>query len=162
MYALFGQLQSKIKNENLVSRSAKTKDLEVALLLAVDKQDYIVRRSISKSKSSGLSIARVDNGKETDITKSTISETQEMIEKDIIRCDITIFLRTILLTADQTYNFYMLKKADKKEFVEKMFDISVFEEMYKAIHKDALLLDKEAAASSSKIMVLSKNNDDYE
>ena len=161
LYALFGQLQSKIKNENLVNRYAKTKDLEVALSFKVDEKDFIVRRSISKSKSSALSIVEVVDGAEHDITKSTIAETQEMIEKDILRCDITIFLRTILLTADQTYNFYMLKKADKKEFVEKMFDISMFEEMHKLIHKDVLALDKESASCSSRIVVLSKNNDDY-
>ena len=53
----------------------------------------------------------------------------------------TIFLRTMLLTADQTYNFYMLNKSDKKKFVEKLFDIGVFEDMFKLIHKDTLALE---------------------
>ena len=39
-------------------------------------------------------------------------------------------------------NFYTLKKADKKEFVEKLFDISIFGDMYNSIHKDLLALDK--------------------
>ena len=56
----------------------------------------------------------------------------------------------------------MLKKADKKEFVEKLFDISVFEDMYKLVHKDSLALEKESLACQNRIMVLNKSNDDYE
>ena len=67
----------------------------------------------------------------------------------------------MLLTSDQSYNFYLLKKADKKAFVEKMFDIGVFEEMYKLMHKDVLSLDKESIACQNRIMVLNKNMDSY-
>ena len=40
----------------------------------------------------------------------------------------------------------MLKKADKKDFIDKLFDISMFESMYKLIHKDVLVLEKESLA----------------
>ena len=137
LYVLFGQLQTKIKNENLVNRYSENKDMALALSFAVDGQSYKIRRGLAKGKSSYLEVFQLDDGNEHDITKSTIPETQDYIEKDLLHCDVTIFLRTILLTADQTYNFYMLKKADKKEFVEKLFDISMFEEMYKELHKDS-------------------------
>ena len=83
-----------------------------------------------------------------------------MLEDDILHCDISIFLRTILLTADETYNFYLLKKADKKEFVEKLFDIGVFEEIWKLVHRDVLDLDKEMLAKQSYLLGLSKTIDD--
>ena len=88
-----------------------------------------------------MNLYKID-GDEVDITLSTIAETQYFIEKQILHCDMSMFLRTILLTADNTYNFYTLKKADKKEFVEKLFDISIFGDMYNSIHKDLLALDK--------------------
>ena len=162
LYALFGQLQTKIKNENLINRNVKSKDLAVVLEFSVDNINYKVRRSISKGKISALELFRYEQDEYVDITKSTIAETQEFIEKDVIHCDITIFLRTILLTADQTYNFYMLKKADKKEFVEKMFDISVFEEMYKSLHRNVLDYDKESNACQNRLLTLNKTKDDYE
>lgn len=59
------------------------------------------------------------------------------------------------------YNFYLLKKADKKEFVEKLFDISIFEDMYKLLHKDCLTTDKESVACQNRIMMLNKNSEDY-
>lgn len=162
LYALFGQLQSKIKNENLVNKYAGSKDMDVALTLAVDGEKYKIRRGLAKGKNSYLELFRLDGGNDVSITKSTILETQEFIEKELIRCDVSIFLRTILLTADQTYNFYMLKKADKKDFVEKLFDIGVFEDMYRAIHKDSLVLEKEAIASQNRMLVLNKSLDDYD
>ena len=161
LYVLFGQLQTKIKNENLVNKYVKDKDMDLVLTFSVDGEDYKIRRGLAKGKSSYLQLLRVEDGKDIDITKSTIPETQDFIEKELIHCDVTIFLRTMLLTADQTYNFYMLKKAEKKEFVEKLFDIGVFDDMHKLIHKDNLALDKESLACQNRILVLNKSNDDY-
>lgn len=102
LYALFGQLQTKIKNENLINRYAKKRDMGVVLVFNVDGQEYKIRRSVSKGKNSNLELFSFDSKTSdyVDITKSTIAETQSFIENDIIHCDITIFLRTILLTAD--------------------------------------------------------------
>lgn len=162
LYVLFGQLQTKIKNENLVNKYVKDKDMDLVLTFSVDGEDYKIRRGLAKGKSSYLQLLKVEDGKDIDITKSTIPETQDFIEKELIHCDVTIFLRTMLLTADQTYNFYMLKKADKKEFVEKLFDIGVFEDMFKLIHKDSLALEKESLAGQNRVMVLNKAYEDYE
>lgn len=162
LYVLFGQLQSKIKNENLVNKYSSIKDMDLALSLDVDGQSYVIRRGLAKGKSSYLQLCKVEDGKEADITKSTILETQAFIESEVIHCDITIFLRTMLLTADQNYNFYMLKRADKKEFVEKLFDISVFEDMHQLIHKDVLAAEKESLTCQSRVMVLNKSSEDYE
>ena len=150
-----------MKNENLVNKYTKDKDMNLVLIFAVDGDSYKIRRGLSKGKTSYLELIRIDNNNEVDITKSTIIETQDFIEKDLIHCDVSIFLRTMLLTADQTYNFYMLKKADKKEFVEKLFDIGVFEDMYRAIHKDNLSLDKEFIACQNRLLMLNKALEDY-
>ena len=136
--------------------------MDLVLTFAVDGEDYKIRRGLAKGKSSYLELLKIEDGKEIDITKSTISETQDVIEKELVHCDMTIFLRTILLTADQTYNFYMLKKSDKKEFVEKLFDIGMFEDMFKLIHKDNITLEKESFAGQSRVMALNKSNEDYE
>lgn len=157
LYALFGQLQSKIKNENIVNRYGSDKDLRVVLDFSVDSRDYKVIRGSKKGKASYLELY---DGEEN-ITKSSIQETQEFLEEEVLHCDITIFLRTILLSSDQNYNFYMMKKADKKDFVEKLFDISVFGDIYTAIHRDILDLDKKVLAHQNKLIVLNKNADDY-
>ena len=161
LYALFGQLQNKIRNENIVNRYAADKDTRVVLNLDVDGTSYRIVRGIQKGKTSYLNAYQVLSSEEKDITQSTIAETQSYIEQHIIHCDITIFMRTILLSADQTYNFYTLKKSDKKEFVEKLFDISQFEDMYQAIHKDKLVIDKQLISSQNQLLVFNKNVEDY-
>lgn len=161
LYALFGQLQSKIKNENIINRYSGSKDMDVALSLSVDGNGYKIKRGITNGKNSYLQLIEEKDGQAVDITKSTIAETQDFIEKDVLHCDITLFLRTMLLTSDQSYNFYLLKKADKKAFVEKMFDIGVFEEMHKLMHRDVLNLDKDSIACQNRILVLNKNLDSY-
>lgn len=161
LYVLFGQLQTKIKNENLANKFIDDKDMDLALLFDVDGEEYKIQRGLVKGKSSYLELFKTQDGKEVNITKSTIPETQQFIEKELIHCDVSIFLRTMLLTADQSYSFYMLKKADKKDFIDKLFDISMFESMYKLIHKDVLVLEKESLACQNQMMVLNKNHDDY-
>ena len=163
LYTLFGETQDKIKNEHIVNRYASDKDMRLVLQFSTDGEDYKVIRGLVKGRSSYLNLLKTNkDGKETDLTKSSISETQEYLEAEVLHCDISIFLRTILLTADQTYNFYKLKKADKKDFVEKLFDIGVFGDMYSLIHKDILALDKSILSHQSKLLVLSKNIEDYE
>lgn len=160
VYTLFGDMPKIKKNENIINRLANPQEMRLALWLDVDGQSYKIARGIAK-KSSSLEVAKLaDDGAEEDITKSSIAETQKMLEDDILHCDISIFLRTILLTADETYNFYLLRKADKKEFVEKLFDIGVFEEIWKLVHRDVLDLDKDIIAKQSYLLGLSKTADD--
>ena len=161
-YALFGQMQNEMKNKNIVSRSSSKKDMDVVLSLYVDDHKYKIRRGISKGNNSYLSLLEVDaDGNEKDVTKSTIAETQKHIEDNLLKLDLMMFFRTILLTADQSYNFYKMKKADKKEFVEKLFDISMFEDMHTALHKDFLSLSRNMDACQTKLLMLNKNNEDY-
>lgn len=162
LYSLFGQsFFSKMKNENIVNRQSASRDMRLVLWLDIDGISYKIARGISK-KTTFLNACKIENDTEEDLTRSSIAETQEMLETEILKCDVSIFLRTILLTADQTYNFYLLKKADKKEFVEKLFDISIFEEMWKLVHRDVLDLKKEIASKQSFILGLSKSIDDCE
>lgn len=160
VYTLFGDMPKIKKNENIINRLASPQEMRLVLWFNVDGQHYKVARGIAK-RASTLEVKKLDSeGTEEDITKSSIAETQKMLEDDILHCDISIFLRTILLTADETYNFYLLKKADKKEFVEKLFDIGVFEEIWKLVHRDVLDLDKEIVAKQSYLLGLSKTVDD--
>ena len=156
-YALFGQTHEDINNKNVVNRYAKDKDMRLVLEFDVDGKRYKIVRGLAKGKQSYLELYMFDE----DITKSSIVETQDFIEKELIRCDMSIFLRTVMLTASQDYNFYKMKKADKKDFVEKLFDISVFGDIYQKIHRDILDLDKNIMSRQNRLIVLNRSEDDY-
>ena len=142
LYALFGEVQNKIKNEFIVNRYVSDKDMRVSLSFEADDTQYRIARGLAKGKTSYLELYEG----ETDITKSTISETQTFLEEEILRCNAATFSRTMFLTSSQTYNFYEMKKSDKKEFVEQLFDIGVFGDMHQTIHRDILDADKRILA----------------
>ena len=100
--------------------------MRVSLSFEADDAHYRIARGLAKGKTSYLELYEGEN----DITKSTISETQAFLEKEILRCNAATFSRTMFLTSSQTYNFYEMKKSDKKEFVEQLFDIGVFGDMH--------------------------------
>lgn len=162
LYALFGDTQSVKKNENIVCWTAKDRNLKVTLAFSSDSKSYRIERGLERGRTSFFNLYLVTDADETNITKSSIAETQQFLETEILHCDISIFLRTMLLTANQTYNFYMLKKQDKKEFIEKLFDIQAFGDMYTVIHKDILQLDKKAVAMQNQLLILNRNMSDFE
>lgn len=157
LYVLFGQPQIKLKNEHIINRYTGIKDTSVSITFSSNDKNFSLTRGISKGKNSYLELFEDD----INITKSTIQETQNFIEKELLSCDISIFMRTILLMSDDTYNFYKMKASDKKDFVEKLFDISVFGDMYSLIHKEVLNLDKKILAAQNRLIVLSKSKADY-
>lgn len=162
-YVLFGELQNKVKNENLHNRYVTDdKTMYVTLDFDIDgRHEFRIVRGLSKHNTSVLNIFKIENDKQTDLTKSSILETEKFIENEILHCDISIFLRTILLTADQNYNFFRLKPYMKKDFIEKLFNISVFGYMYSLIHRDVLDADKDIISRQNRLIVLSKSEDDY-
>ena len=100
LYALFGETQDRIKNEHIVNRYVKDNDMRLALWFSSDDDEYKIVRGLAKKKNSYLQLFKVSGDDETEMTKSSIAETQKLLEDEILHCDISIFLRTILLTAD--------------------------------------------------------------
>jgi DNA repair exonuclease SbcCD ATPase subunit len=95
LYVLFGEMQNKIKNEYIVNRYASDKDMRISLSFSANDQSYRIVRGLAKGKQSYLELYE----NETDITKSTISETQNFLEKEILQCNAATFSRTMFLTS---------------------------------------------------------------
>ena len=161
-FALFGQTSSNIKNTNIHNKYVSGKETRVVLYFQIEDHEYKVVSGFNKYGAPYCNLYEIVDSVENDLTKSTIQETRKFLENEILNCDISIFLRTILLSSDQNYNFFRLRKNDKKEFIEKLFDISVFGNMYSQIHKDILSLDKDILAHQNKLIVLNETLSNYE
>jgi len=149
LYGLFGQLSNKVKGENIANRYVDEKDVRVAVYLSVDGVKYKAVSGMNKRAQGYFSLTTFENGEEKDITKSTVAETRKFFEDEVLHCDVSLFLRTILLTSEQNYNFFNLKKQDKKDFIEKLFDIGLFGDMYDRIHRDVLRTEKDVMLHQS-------------
>lgn len=163
VYCLYGQLQTQVVNKYIKNRYAEDPETFVELHFIANKTQYQLRRSLNRAAQTTLILKKIDvkHGTIIDLNKSSINETQDFLEREILHCDISIFLRTVLLSSDQTYNFFTLKPALKRDFIEKLFNIGVFTEMYKLIHNDNLKNKKEIVAGQNRLLVLSRNNEDF-
>lgn len=163
VFSLYGQSKDNIKNSNIANKFIGSKEVRVVTYFDIDSKKHKVASGHNKNGQPYCQLYEIDDdGNEIDLTKSTMSETRKHLVEEILHCDLSIFLRTVLLSADQNYNFFKLKKNDKKEFIEKLFDISVFGKMYEKIHRDVLDIDKSIIACQNKIIILNKNSDDYQ
>lgn len=161
-FALYGQTPDNIKNGNVYNRFAGTKEMRIVLTFNIDDVEYKISSGFNKHGAPYCEVIQFDdNGAEIDLTKSTLIETRQFIANEILHCDLSIFLRTVLLSSDHTYNFFELSKHDKKVFIEKLFDIQVFGSIYDSIHKDILQLDKTIVAKQNTLMVLNQNKSTY-
>ena len=160
-FALYGDPGNGLRNGNIANKFIEGKEMRVTAFFAVDNVEYRVSSGFNKHGGPYCQLVQIEDNEEHDLVKSTLAETRKFIANEILHCDIDIFLRTILLSSDQTYNFFRLSKGEKKVFIEKLFDISVFGSIYNSIHHDVLQKDKSILSLQNKLLVLNKNNDEY-
>ena len=162
VYTLYGRTSSNIKNCNIWNKYVDDKpEMRVVAYFNVDDNSYKVVSGFNKHYAPYCHFFEVTDGEEHDITKSTILETRKFIANEILHCDIDVFLRTILLSSDQNYNFFRLSKYEKKQFIEKLFDIQVFGEIYNSLHRKVLDSDKEMLSKQNRLLVLNNNASNY-
>lgn len=141
LFAVYGETMNSGKASHIRNWNCGAKDaVEVNLEVFSNEKQYIIKRRLSgKKAASELHVFSVNSDGETEeATRSTIAETQKMIETDIVPCGKEGFLRCVVLTADQNYNFFNLGKAAKNEFFESLFELSAFTEAYNALHRQTL------------------------
>lgn len=145
-FALFGDSIKHIENATLVPNRTMSPGEPVKLDLFVrsDEQRYhIVRTMTGKTRKTTLKVFEVcADGAENEVTLSTVKLTQSFICNRIVGCNMSMFLRLVLLRNDPSNNFFDLDKASKVKFIEELFDLGVFTEMYSQIHREKLDADK--------------------
>lgn len=160
VYGLFGELPFKLKNENVSNRYIQDKSTYVSVYFKNDNIGYKITSGL-KGRQAYCELYQLQNEEYENITRSTIAETRKFIENEILHCDMNLFMRTIYLNSDENYNFYKLKQVDRKEFIDKLFDISIFGDIFNLIHKDKLKMDKEIAILQNRLMILNNSSDEY-
>lgn len=160
-YSLFGQTKDNLKNENIHNKYIAGKDVRVVTFFSVDDHNYRIASGFNKYGHQYCELVEIVDGEEVDLAKSSLLETRKFLADEILHCDMSIFLRTVLLSSDNNYNFFRLRKGEKKEFIEKLFDISIFGNMYNLIHRDVLSQDKHLLVQQNNLMNLNKTHDEY-
>ena len=145
-FALFGDSIKHIENATLVPNRTMSpgEPVKFDLFVRTDGQRYhIVRTMTGKTRKTTLKVFEIGSGgEENEVTLSTVKLTQAFICNRIVGCNMSMFLRSVLLRNDPSNNFFDLDKASKVKFIEELFDLGVFTEMYSQIHREKLDADK--------------------
>ncbi len=146
-FALFGKMLNQVSLKRISNRHLPVRNTEVILHFRADEKSFIIVSGIGVSPfKSYCKLYKNSISKENELTKHSVRETRAYIEKNIIRTDFEVFLRSFILTSDQAYSFFSMNKQDKRIFIENIFDLKIFGEMYRNIHRDNLENEKELTA----------------
>ena len=146
MYSLFGQLSGKIHNSNLKNKFADELrgnwkmfvSIEVDSIISnTDVKHWKIIRGIQKGSSTVvLQLLALEDGEWKDISKSTSANTQKYIEDNVLFMNFEMYQRLVMLSVDDKYNFFKLNASQKRDFVETLFDTSIYSKMYKMMGDD--------------------------
>ena len=147
MYSLFGQLSGKIHNSNLKNKYADALrgnwkmfvSVEVdTVLSSTDTRHWKIVRGIQKGSSTIVLqlFSLGSDGEWEDISKSSSANTQKYIEDNVLFMNFEMYQRLVMLSVDDKYNFFKLNAGQKRDFVETLFDTSIYSKMYKMMGDD--------------------------
>ena len=149
MYCLYGQFPYKIHNTNIVNKYSKATDAEgyimrVSLDFTISdeakrKRSYKIVRGIQKGATGSVRLnlyeRREETGEYEDVSKSSSANTQAFIES-VLGMGFQSFQRLVMLSFDPAFNFFRMTAAQKREFIQALFDTGVYTNMWELIKKD--------------------------
>tara|TARA_R110002020_G_scaffold90534_27_gene220513 strand:+ start:2112 stop:3920 length:1809 start_codon:yes stop_codon:yes gene_type:complete len=150
LFALFGKTSKKINKSNIINRLVQKQCL-VSIEFTVNNDTYLIE--------SGIKPTYVNLYKNGDnVTKSTIAETRDFIETEILKTTFNIFKNSIILSVNNdSSSIFEMNAAAKRDFIERIFNLSVFGKMFTNVRKDLLVVDKEITSEQVKYTRLEKS-----
>ena len=156
-FAVFGESLRELKKEFIVNNINK-KNCEIVLEANIkdtsNNDNIIITRTLEPSKCF-ITI----NG--DDKTRDSISNTNQFIQ-DIFKCTPEIFQNCVIMTINNTVPFMAKKKAEKRKFIEDIFNLGIFGEMTNLLRFDLTEKKKTFDIESAKHDEVSKTIHTYE
>lgn len=141
-WAIYGETARGISGDAVVNDKSK-KDTRVRLLVKDGASTYsIVRHRKHKAHKNATIVSYVDeHGNETDISKGTEKETQELIES-IVGCSSEVFRAAIYAGQEDTPDLPGMTDKNLKMLIEQAAGVERLEEAYKIASAKALSAEK--------------------
>ena len=120
-FAVFGETLRDVKKEHIVNSTTKkgcAVELEIQVKNGTEVNDIRVVRTIEPSK-----CYIFINGE--DKTLDSISSTNNFI-RTLLSCTPEVFQNCVIMTINNTIPFMAKKKQEKREFIENIFNLSIF------------------------------------
>ncbi len=150
LMVLFGQVANNVKNKGLFHRMAKTNIGWIKLQMFVDGQEWNVHCILSRSKSGNVSLSRDlykgEVHEDNDVTKSSMAGTMKFLAEEVIQSDADTFKNAVVLSTSNIQNFFTLPRAAKEAYLDSVFTLAAFGEVYADVKKGLNKLKRELSA----------------
>lgn len=152
-FAIFGNTMRELSKLSFVVNRKNNKNCIVRLEFDINdysgQSTYLIERKLAPQ---GLKLWK--DG--TEITKSTVAETNKFIE-ELINADKDIFQNCLVMRANNTTPFMAKRKQEKKNFIENIFNLNIFSLMSRYL-KDDIRETKGQYALEQNTLNLHNNN----
>lgn len=156
-FALFGQLDRTRKISSVVNWK-NNKNCEVELYFKRNGVEYMFHRCLAPSK-----FQVYENGNLISSTASKL-DFQKQLENEVLGIDFKTFMNLIYTNSNSSVSLLKAKKQDKRQFLERMFDLGYFSHLSKRVQKKIVKnqeniteVEKEVYKSESIIEVIEKD-----
>jgi DNA repair exonuclease SbcCD ATPase subunit len=153
LFALFGKTGKNLKKANIVNRIVGKKCIAEVWFTTRGKQYHV----INGASPAFCTIEMYDGEKWENISKSTMAESQAFLTDEILRSTYLMFKKMNVLSIGDNESIYQMTKASKRDFIENVFNLNVFGEMFKMVKADYNKLDKLILQEQSKYTQLEKD-----
>lgn len=160
LFALFGKTGKTLKKANVVNRIIGKKCIGEVWFKNRGKEYHIINGAAPAFCTIEV---KVEDEWEN-ISKSTMAESLTYLSDEILRSTYIMFKKMNVLSIGDSDNksIYEMSKADKRDFIENVFNLKVFGEMFKMVKVDYNKLDKIILQEQAKYTQLEKDVSIYQ
>ena len=123
-WSLFGKART--DNKFLIKKGSK--EAIVTVVLAEDKNVYKIERKINSKNKHELNVYEVKGKKDTPIKTTGVRDTQEYLEKNILRSSYLLFVNSILYPQENTDNFVKQTASKRKDIILEIIKATDYDE----------------------------------
>lgn len=169
-FALFGKTLKNTNNKYIPNRSMPDKlKPYVKVYFKSDEQLYSCEtygRVVAKTMSTiGMELLKLndDYSVAEDLTQSSVAKTKQYIQDNLLGCSFNVFKSSVIMTSADFMNFYEgMNKDQKRKYVENIFNLDCFGEMYSMIKVDMNDTKKEVTNAKNQMISLSERIEDLQ
>ena len=160
VFALFGKTLKNTNNKYIPNRNVSQKlKPYVKVYLRSDGQLYSIEsygRVVAGIMSTlGMEVLKLNDDYSVveDLTQSSVNKTKQYIQDNIIGCTFDIFKSSIIISSSDFMNFFEgMGKDAKRKYIENIFNLNCFGEMYSLVKFDINDIKKETQYMKSEML----------
>lgn len=160
MFALFGKTLKNTNNKYIPNRFVSEKLKPYAKLYFRSNGQLYSSETYGRvvggvMSTIGMELLKLDNDYNVieDLTQSSVNKTKQYIQNNLLGCTFNVFKSSVIISSSDFINFYEgLNKDQKRKYIENIFNLDCFGEMFHLIKIDINETKKEISSTKNEIL----------